>query len=93
MTDPAQSEAIEIREGPGGMTAFIPGSRIRVSDIARYYQLMLDEVIVERIQRAFPHLTERQIASALDYWRTHEAEVAAEIEEEMKLLEQIPTVP
>jgi uncharacterized protein (DUF433 family) len=56
---------IEHKAGPGGKTPVIKGTRVRVSDIARLYEILQDEVVVERIQRSLPHLTPSQIHAAL----------------------------
>ena len=74
-------ELIEHRAGFAGyVRPYIKGSRIRVSDIARQYELLHQETPAERIQHAFPHLEIEQIEAAIDYWRTHPEEIAADIE-------------
>jgi len=82
---------IEIREGAGGKSAFVGKSRIRVADIAQMYPIMLDELIVERMQRAYPSLTTDQIYAALGYWRAHEEEIDSLIAEEEAILEKHST--
>ena len=82
---------IELRTGPGGQSAFIAGTRVRVSDIARLHDVLQTEMIAERIQAALPHLTLPQITAALGYWRANKARIVQEIEEEEKLLDSIPT--
>jgi uncharacterized protein (DUF433 family) len=80
---------IEHKAGPGGKTPVIKGTRVRVSDIARLYELLKEEVVVERIQKSLPHLTPAQIHAALDYWRENKQEVEIEIQQERDLLEKI----
>ena len=82
---------IERRSGPGGTSAYINGTRVRVSDIARLYGLLQSETIAERIRRSLPHLTPPQIEDAIAYWRANQKEIDAEIEEEEKLLSNVPT--
>jgi len=82
---------IEIREGTGGKSAFVGKTRVRVSDIARLYNLWRAELVAERIQKSLPHLTAAQIHAAIEYWRTHPKEIESEIEEEEALLSSIPS--
>ena len=84
------TDDIEIRKGAGGDTAYVSGTRVRVSDVARLYRLMQEEVIVERMRRSLPSLTPAQLTSALAYWRAHEKEIEEEIQEEERLLKKIP---
>jgi uncharacterized protein (DUF433 family) len=88
---PAEEDAaeIEIRQGAGGKSAYVGKSRIRVADIAQMYELMREEVVVERIQRSLPSLTTDQIHAALDYWRTHKEEIDSLIAEEEAILEKL----
>ena len=81
---------VEIRKGAGGDTAYISGTRVRISDVARLYRLMEEEVIVERMRRSLPSLSPSQLTSALAYWRAHEEEIEEEIQEEERLLKKIP---
>lgn len=87
-----QDDGIEIRKGAGGESAYIGRSRVRVSDVARMYPLMLDELIIERMSRSLPSLTEEQLAEALAYWRAHPEMIQAEIDEEEKILASLPSV-
>jgi uncharacterized protein (DUF433 family) len=86
-------DAIEVRHGPGGESAFIAGSRVRVSDIARLYSLMQEELVVERVQRSLPHLSLPQIRAAVTYWHEHEKEVDEEISRERLILNNLPSKP
>jgi uncharacterized protein (DUF433 family) len=70
--------------------AMIAGTRVRVSDIARLYEIKLDEMMIQYISEALPHLTREQIREALDYWRANRAEIDREIELEEALMSQIP---
>jgi uncharacterized protein (DUF433 family) len=90
---PAEEETpeIEIREGAGGKSAYVGKSRIRVADVAQMYPIILDELIVQRMQRAYPSLTADQIQAALDYWRTHKDEIDSLIAEEQAILEKLST--
>jgi uncharacterized protein (DUF433 family) len=82
---------IEHRQGPGGTSAYLGSSRVRVSDIARRYDSTFDNVVAERIQQSLPHLTLPEIHAAIDYWRAHPDEIDSEIAEERASLESIPS--
>jgi uncharacterized protein (DUF433 family) len=82
---------IERRVGPGGESAFIAGTRIPVSDIARLYRLMESEIVTERIPRALPSLSPEQVKVAMTYWRSNPEEIEQEIEEEEAILREIPS--
>jgi uncharacterized protein (DUF433 family) len=84
-------EHISIRRGAGGESAYVEGTRTRVSDIARLYKMMREEVIIERMIRSMPHLTPSQIAAALEYWRANADEIDDEIAEEDLLVEKLAT--
>src|SRR6266699_3716422 len=74
------SPEIEIRKTTTSQSAFVGRSRIRVSDIAQRYELIQQQSIAELIQDTLPSLSVEQINAALEYWRTHEKEIQAEIE-------------
>ena len=82
-------QIIERRLGAGGESAYVGGTRVRVSDVARLYKIMHEEVVAERIKESIPHLTTRQIRAALDYWHNHPQEIESEISEEEELLSKI----
>ena len=82
-------QLIEVRHGPGGRSAFIKGTRVRVSDIAQREGLRNGMSAPEQICRALPHLTPEQVQAALEYWRTHPEDIQKEIEEEEALLGEI----
>jgi uncharacterized protein (DUF433 family) len=82
---------IEHRTGPGGESAFIAGTRIRVSDIARLYSLMESEILTERIPQALPSLSPEQVKAAITYWRSNPQEIDQEIEEEDAILRELPS--
>ena len=86
-------DLIEIREKTYGPTAYIAGTRIRVSIIARYYRLAESEGEQPEayIRRALPHLSPAEIRAAVRYWRGHEDEIDSEITADREALEQIPT--
>jgi len=86
-----KGSGIEHRRGAGGESAYVGASRVRVSDIARQYSVALDELVIERIQRAIPHLTPEQIYEAIKYWRNNRKEIEAEIEHENALIAKIPS--
>jgi len=82
--------AIEIRTGAGGETAYITDTRVRVSDIVRLYEIAREEVLVEYIQRALPHLSYEQITAALAYYRQNTTRIETELKEEDEVLANIP---
>ena len=68
----AKSKKAEIEMRSGLMdseAAFIAGTAVRVSDVARLYPLVQEKMIIESFQRLLPNLTQEQIAAAIDYWR------------------------
>ena len=67
----------------------VKGTRVRVSDIAVRYQQLEHETPAERIQYSFPHLDIEEIEAAIEYWRSHPDEIAAEIAAEEALLEEL----
>lgn len=75
-----QSKAIQHRKGSGGVSAYVGDSRVRVSDVARLYETLLTELVIERIHEALPHLTEPEVTEAIRYWHAHPKEIADEIE-------------
>jgi len=81
---------IERRSGPGGESAYISGTRVRVSDIAGLYAVLGEAL---RIQEALPHLSQPQILAAIDYWHSHQTKVEAEVNEEELLLERLSSTP
>ena len=87
-------DLIEIRERTSGTTApYIVGTRIRVSDIAGQYSLAKDAGVepVAYIAAAYPHLSRAEIKAAISYWRSHKADIDAEIAADEAVLRQIPT--
>ena len=88
MGDP---KAVEVRKGLGGETAFLTGTRTRVSDVARLFLIERDEMVIERICKALPHLQPDQVRAALDWWRSNEEQVQAEIDLEQALLAKMTT--
>jgi len=85
-----KGDPIEIRQKASGKKAYIAGTRVRVADIAVYYGIFLDELVIERLQRAMPHLTAKEIADAIEYWRNNKDEIQKEIEEDDAAIANIP---
>jgi uncharacterized protein (DUF433 family) len=90
LTMPKKKAEIEIRQGAGGESAYIVGTRVRVADIARLYPQVLDELIIDRIVQSLPTLDRGQVRAAIEYWRTHPGEIESLIEEEAELLDKFP---
>jgi uncharacterized protein (DUF433 family) len=66
--------------GAGGISMpHVKGTRTRVSTIVARYQQLHDETPAQRIQYSYPHLSIEEIEAALEYWRSHQDEIAAEI--------------
>lgn len=81
---------IEVREGPGGKSAFINGTRIRVLVIARLFEILQEELLMDRMLEEMPTLSKEQISEALAYWREHPREMLEEIDEENEAISKIP---
>jgi uncharacterized protein (DUF433 family) len=86
----ARKSAVEVRKGVGGESAYIADTRVRVSDIVRLYEIAREEVLVEYVQRALPHLSFEQIAGALAYYRANQSQIDSEMEEEDEAFLKIP---
>ena len=71
--------------------AYIGRSRVRVSVLAAMYQSLLDEIVAERFQEAFPHLTAEEIAAGMQYWRENPEEIAREIEADKEIIKSLPS--
>ncbi len=78
------------RKNEGSHPYIIEGTRVRVNDIARLYELCLQELVIERIGKALPHLSEEQIEAAVRFWREHPDEIAQEIRDEEAIMAQMP---
>jgi uncharacterized protein (DUF433 family) len=84
------AEHIEHRKGAAGIAmAYVGRSRVRVSDIARQYEVLLDELMTKNIQEGYPHLTDDEILAAIRYWRAHPDEIAEEIERDQQALSSL----
>lgn len=70
-----QSPIIVRTEGIVGGRPRIDGTRISVAHIVAYYQVLLDDMIIQQLLNAFPHLTETQVWAALEYYRDHREEI------------------
>lgn len=87
---PKKHELIEHPPEPDGVPMpRIKGSRIRVSDIVGRYQQLEHETPEERIRYSYPFLTLEEIRAALDYWRAHPDEIAAEMASDEAYLEEL----
>ena len=86
-----KKKMIERRSTTSGESAFVGRSRVRVSHIARLYDMVRDELVAERIQQGLPQLTVEQIMAALEYWREHPEEIETEIAEDEAALARIPS--
>ena len=56
---------IEVREGAGGKSAFVAGTRTRVLEVARLFEIVQEELLMERMLEGMPHLSRDQISEAL----------------------------
>ena len=85
-----KEKLIEHMTGASGyMRPVIKGTRTRVSAIAQLYALMERESPAERIQRALPYLETEQIEAAIEYWRSHPDEIAADIARDEAAYEEL----
>ena len=75
------------KPGVGGGRPIIAGTRIKVSLIAREYDLM--GMSPKEILQAHPHLTLAQIHDALSYYYDHAEEILAELREGDELVEKM----
>ncbi len=83
--------SIEKREGAGGVSSYIKGTRMRVVDIARLYSTIQDELIAERICGSAPGVSVDQVLDAIEYWRKNPQEIDDLMREEEEILKTIPT--
>ena len=70
-----------------GGTPTIAGTRIKVSQIAIYYEKM--GYSADDIVREHPHLTLAQVHDALSYYYDHIREIDRQIAEERKMIERL----
>jgi uncharacterized protein (DUF433 family) len=82
---------IEVRPSAAGSNAYVGKTRVRVVDIARFYQIALEDLIIERIQKSLPNLTQEEIYAAIQYWREHEGEIDELMREEDEIFKSLPT--
>jgi len=76
---------IAIVEGTSGPKAVIAGHRIRVQDVAIWYEKMgmsADEIVI-----AYPTLTKAEVFAALAYYWDHRDEIERQIEDEREYVE------
>jgi uncharacterized protein (DUF433 family) len=76
---------IEIVEGAGGPKARIAGSRIRVQDVAIWYEKM--RMTADEIVANYPTINHAEVFAALSYYWDHREEIEAEIEAERMYVE------
>lgn len=70
------------KDSSGSESAFIAGSQLRVSEVARLFPQYLNELIAERMATSLPNLTSDHVLAAIEYWREHPGEIEAELREE-----------
>jgi len=75
------------KKGTCGGKPIIAGTRIKVSQIAIYFEKM--GYSPDDIVRAHPHLTLAQVHAALSYYYDHVKEIDRQIAEERKLVEKM----
>ncbi len=80
---------IVAREGPGGKSYVIDGTRTRVANVVRYYHRCAREMTIERVVQALPHLTPEQVEAALDFYERNRDLVDEEIRREEELAASI----
>ena len=78
---------ITMREGYAGGKPAIHGTRIKVSHIAVYFNVM--GYSAARIVEMFPHLTLAQVYDALSYYHDHQDEIDAQIAEDRRFVEEM----
>ncbi|HTP05240.1 MAG TPA: DUF433 domain-containing protein [Nitrospirota bacterium] len=74
-------EALKMRRCPGiifsqgvtGTRARVAGTGVEVWEVIYEYQIVGKDV--EALKKALPHLTERQVIAALNYYRTYTEEI------------------
>lgn len=75
------------KEGVCGGKPIIAGTRIKVSQIAIYYEKM--NYTSDDIVRAHPHLTLPQVHDALSYYYENIQEIDRQIAEERQMVEEM----
>ena len=75
------------KEGVCGGKPIIAGTRIKVSQIAIYYEKM--DYTPDDIVRVHPHLTLVQVHDALSYYYENVQEIDRQIAEERKMVEEM----
>ncbi|MCX6020826.1 MAG: DUF433 domain-containing protein [Chloroflexi bacterium] len=70
-----KSKSIVQTEGWCGGRARIDGTRISVATVVESYRVFLEELFVQDFVRGHPHVTERQVRAALEYYRDHTGEI------------------
>ena len=83
----AKHAYITRKKGTCGGTPIIAGTRIKVSQIAIYYEKM--GYSADDIVREHPHLTLAQVHDALSYYYDHIREIDHQIAEERRMIERL----
>lgn len=74
----------------------VAGTRITVDDLIAFRRMVLDEIVSDRIHKAFPHLTDAQIEAAFEYYRDYPEEIDPLINQKRAALKksgQLPAQP
>jgi uncharacterized protein (DUF433 family) len=83
MSIPLKHPHVELRDG----VPYVEGTCTRVT------QVVLDQIAygwnADEIQREHPYLTLAQVRGALAYYRDHQAEIDAAVEEEERLVDEM----
>jgi len=80
-------EHIEVIEGAGGPKPHIKGSRIRVQDVAIWYEKL--GMSPDEIVRDYPQLTLADVHAALAYYWDHRDEIESRIAQDDAFVEQM----
>jgi uncharacterized protein (DUF433 family) len=78
---------IEIVEGAGGPKARIAGSRIRVQDVAIWYEKM--RMTADEIVEQYPTINHAEVFAALSYYWDHREEIDRQIAEDDAFAEML----
>jgi hypothetical protein len=54
------------------------------------FLVMQDEVVIERICKALPHLEPEQVRAAVEWWREHPSDIQDQMSMDEKLLASVP---
>lgn len=73
-------------EGPAGLRAHVAGSGLDVWELVEIYRAHSGDE--KAILQSFPHLTRRQLKTALAYYKDHKQEIDAILAEQAKAPEE-----